>query len=95
MGGIKNLTKKMDLVKLTIKQAHNGLMAKEFSAKELTEAFLARIKKEDGEIHAFLETTADLAREAAVKIDARIKAGEEIGILEGVPCAIKDNMLVE
>jgi len=85
----------MDLVKLTIKQAHNGLMAKEFSAKELTEAFLARIKKEDGEIHAFLETTADLAREAAVKIDARIKAGEKIGILEGVPCAIKDNMLVE
>jgi len=49
----------MDLTKLTIKQSHDGLVAKEFSAKELTEAFLARIKKEDTKIHAYLEITAD------------------------------------
>ncbi|HCX28012.1 MAG TPA: Asp-tRNA(Asn)/Glu-tRNA(Gln) amidotransferase GatCAB subunit A [Candidatus Portnoybacteria bacterium] len=85
----------MDLTKLTIKQSHDGLVAKEFSAKELTEAFLARIKKEDTKIHAYLEITADLAQKAAAEADDKIKAGENIGLLEGVPCAIKDNLLVE
>ena len=35
----------MELTKLTITQAHQGLVKKEFSALELTKAFLNRIKK--------------------------------------------------
>ncbi len=87
--------KLMELEGLTIKQAHDGLVAKEFSAKELAKAFLSRIDKEDGAIHAYLLKTAALAQAAAAKADDKIKAGESIGLLEGVPCAIKDNMLVE
>ncbi len=85
----------MDLNRLTIKQTHQGLESKEFSARELTEAFLARVKKDDGKIHAYLEITSALAQEAAARVDAKIKAGEKIVPLEGVPYAIKDNMLVE
>lgn len=80
---------------MTIKQVHDGLVAKEFSAGELTETFLLRIKKTDAKIHAYLDVTEDLARQVAAKVDAKIKAGEKIGLLEGVPCAIKDNLLVE
>ena len=35
----------MNLINLTIKQAHDGLKKKEFSSKELTLAYLEQIKK--------------------------------------------------
>jgi len=85
----------MDLISLTIKQIHEGLKSKDFSAEELVDAFVGRIEKEDKEIHAFLEVFADSAKEAAALIDNKIKAGEKIGYLEGVPTAIKDNILIK
>ena len=85
----------MDLTKLTIKEVHDGLVAKNFSATELADDFLARIEKNDKNIHAYLSVTSDLAKEKAGEVDAKIAAGEEIGPVEGVPCAIKDNILIE
>lgn len=85
----------MDLSNLTIAKAHNGLKNKDFSATELARAFLARVKKEDVKIHAYLSVTEDLALAQAMAVDAKISDGEEIGLLEGVPCAIKDNILIE
>ena len=85
----------MELHELTITQIHRGLTKKEFSARELTEAFLDRIEKFDKKISAFLTVTKDLAIGQAKKIDQRISRNEEIPILAGVPCAIKDNILVE
>lgn len=85
----------MDLANLTISQVHNGLKNKEFTAKELVKGFLAYIKKEDAKVHAYLSVTEKLALEEADKIDAKIATGLEIGPLEGVPCAIKDNILIE
>ena len=84
-----------DLTKLTIKEAHDGLIAKNFSAKELTDDFLARIEKNDKDIHAYLNVTGDLAQKKAGEVDAKIAAGEELGSIEGIPCAIKDNILIE
>ena len=37
----------VDLTKLTIKQAHDGLKNKEFTSVDLTKAYLEKIKKED------------------------------------------------
>jgi aspartyl-tRNA(Asn)/glutamyl-tRNA(Gln) amidotransferase subunit A len=42
-----------------------------------------------------LAITADLALEAAKKVDAKIAAGESIGLLEGIPVAVKDNICME
>jgi len=44
-------------------------------------------------IHAFLEANEENALEQAGEIDAKIAKGEEIGVLAGVPVAIKDNIL--
>ena len=85
----------MDLNGLTIAKTHEGLKTKQFSAIELTRDFLARVKNKDKEIHAYLSITEKLALEEAVRIDAKIADGLEIGVFEGVPCAIKDNILIE
>jgi len=85
----------MELHKLTIVQAHNGLRKKEFSAVELTEAFLNRINKLDKKIGAFLTLTSELAFSQAKRIDDLISQEKEVPVLAGIPAGIKDNILVD
>ncbi len=85
----------MNLAELTIRKIHEGLKKKEFSALELCEAHLNKIKKENKEIFAFLTITENSAKEQAKKVDEMISSGKEFPLLTGVPCAIKDNILVE
>ncbi|MBU2036694.1 Asp-tRNA(Asn)/Glu-tRNA(Gln) amidotransferase subunit GatA [Patescibacteria group bacterium] len=85
----------MDLANLTIIKARQLLKDKEVSATELAQAYLARIKKEDAKIHAYLSVTEKTALAQAQKIDDKIADGLEIGLLAGIPCAIKDNILIE
>ena len=84
----------MNISKLTIAEARRALDAKEYSALELTEAYLQNIAARDPEIHAYLEVWADPAREEAKAADERIARGESKP-LTGIPLAIKDNILVE
>ena len=101
----------MELTDLTITQAHEGLKKKEFSALELCQAYLDKIREKDKSIRAFLtvfdeatasslalrstRATEDLALQQAKKVDEMILTGREIPALAGIPCAIKDNILVE
>jgi len=85
----------MSLNKLTIKQAHLGLIKKEFSAVELTEAVFGQIKKEDKQIHAYLTLAEELALSQAKKTDRKIANREKVGPLAGIPVAVKDLILVE
>ena len=84
----------MDLSSLTISEARRALDAKEYSALDLTEAYLEQIAKKDGEIHAYLEVWADSAREEAKAADAMIAAGKSQP-LTGIPIAVKDNILID
>jgi len=85
----------MEILDLTIKKAHEGLIKKEFSAVELTYYFLDKIKKVDKNLSSFLTITEDLAISQARKIDDLISQKKEISILAGIPSALKDNILVE
>src|SRR3989339_510890 len=84
----------MDLANLTIKQSHEGLKKKEFSSVELTRSYLKNIKKLDKELNAFLNVTEDLAIGQAEEADKKNASGT-IGDLTGIPCAVKDAILVE
>ena len=84
----------MELNKLTITQAHDGLVKKDFSALELTKAFLDRIKENNKDINAFLTLNEDSALSRAKIIDDLISQGREIPILAGIPIGIKDNILI-
>jgi aspartyl-tRNA(Asn)/glutamyl-tRNA(Gln) amidotransferase subunit A len=79
---------------MTIVEASKGLRNKEFTSLELTKAFLERIKEKDVEIKAYITVTEDLAIEQAKIADDMI-AKREGDILTGIPCAIKDNMMVK
>jgi aspartyl-tRNA(Asn)/glutamyl-tRNA(Gln) amidotransferase subunit A len=80
----------MEFAFLGIEELHNKLVSKEVSSVELTEYFLARIEEFNGELHAYLTISKEEALAEARVVDAKIAAGEEIGMLEGIPYAIKD-----
>ncbi|MCX6760297.1 MAG: amidase, partial [Candidatus Nealsonbacteria bacterium] len=80
---------------LTIKKIHEGLQKKEFSSVEITKKYLVQIEGKDQFIGAFLNVTKDLALVAAKNTDEMISKGEKISLLAGVPCAIKDVILVK
>ena len=52
-----------------------------------------RAAQDNDELHALLETFDDEALRRADKIDAKIKRGEQVGRLAGVPYVAKDNFL--
>jgi aspartyl-tRNA(Asn)/glutamyl-tRNA(Gln) amidotransferase subunit A len=76
------------LTSLTIAKAREGLRRKEFSALELTEAYISAIEK-SRILNAYIVETPDKAREMAKASDARLAKGEA-GALEGIPLGIKD-----
>jgi len=78
-----------DLTQLTIAEARAKLQAKEITATELTEAYLAAIDAYNETFNAYVAVTHDQAREMAKASDERLAAGKG-GALEGIPLGIKD-----
>ncbi len=76
----------------SIRELHQQLVSKEKSAVEITTQTLEKIETLEPKVKAFLSVTGDLALEKAKQVDAKIAAGEEIGLIEGIAIAIKDNM---
>ncbi|MCB1381082.1 MAG: aspartyl/glutamyl-tRNA amidotransferase subunit A, partial [Alphaproteobacteria bacterium] len=81
------------LTALTIAAAREGLKRKEFSALELTEAYLAAMERARA-LNAYVVETADKARSMAQASDTRLAIGEA-GALEGIPLGIKDLFATE
>lgn len=79
----------MELTRLDIAETKAELAKKTFSAEELTEAYLERIKEQDPVVHAFVEAYADEARAAAKESDQKRTDLP----LAGIPIAVKDNLL--
>ena len=79
----------------SIKELHQQLIGKERSAVEITQAALDRIEAVEPKVKAFLTVTAESALAVARQVDDKIAAGEEIGMLEGIPVGIKDNMCTQ
>lgn len=71
------------------------LRAGRVSSLELTRAFLDRIEQRDEQVGAFLSVDADGALAAAAEIDRRRAAGGPLGLLAGLPVAVKDVLCAE
>ena len=93
---------------MTIRELRQKLIKKELSVSEVVQNYLKKIEKEDKKIHSFLTLAPELAleqaRKAQEKINRETKSNSfksqdnftgKIPLLCGVPCAIKDNILVE
>jgi amidase len=76
----------------TAAEAQRLLADGALSALELTEYYLDRIDRLNPRLNAVLAVDAEGARSAAAASDARRRAGESAGPLDGVPILIKDNI---
>ena len=76
------------LTALTLAEARAGLRAKEFSARELAEAYIAAME-EARPLNAFITETPERALEMAAASDERLAKGEARP-LDGIPIAVKD-----
>jgi len=96
---------------LTAFETAQKVKAGELSAMEVLESALERIAAVDGQpgtldygdltdedrakVHAFITLTAEKAIQQAEAVDAKVRAGEEVGPLAGVPLSVKDIFTVK
>ncbi len=73
----------MDKPNYTIRSLREGILRGEFSSQEITKYYLEKISKRNKELNAYLRVL-----DAPEEVDISMSLG-------GVPCAIKDNILIE
>ena len=89
----QDIQMKIDLKNLSIADAHESLRRGDYTAVELTEAYLKEISGKNKEVNAYLEVFTD-AVDQAREADAMFKSGKA-SLMTGIPCAIKDNILIK
>ncbi|MBR1396364.1 MAG: Asp-tRNA(Asn)/Glu-tRNA(Gln) amidotransferase subunit GatA [Selenomonadaceae bacterium] len=82
----------MNLNEKTAHELHEMLINKKISAVELATDVLNHIDETEKNIEAYITITRDEALKAAKSVDEKIARGDKIGVLTGIPCAIKDNI---
>jgi len=83
----------IDLKTLTIKKAHEHLVKGDFSATELSEAYLKNIEAQNKNINAYLEVFDDVITQA--KESQKTIENKKDDMLTGIPLAMKDNILIK
>ena len=74
----------------TIAAIAPGVRGGKLRAREVAEAYLERITREDAALGCYIRVDAEGARRSADAVDAAVKAGRDPGPLAGVPLGIKD-----
>lgn len=77
------------------KSAHairEGFLKGELTASQITEYFLSRVQLFDPQIQSFLNVLSERMMEQAVNLDIKKAKGKPVGLLAGIPIAIKDNI---
>ncbi len=82
----------MNESKITITRLNKMLSNKEISCKELTQKYIDAIEKDNDSLNAYVTSTPEIAFETAKIVDEKIASGEKIGLLEGIPMTLKDNI---
>ena len=83
------------MIEQSASELRRRIAGKDLSPLELLDAYIAQIERTNPKINAFTVTCFDEARAAAKAVEARIMAGEEVGLLAGLPLAIKDMSLTK
>ena len=80
----------MSLNEFTAGQLRDGLAARRFSSREITQSCLAQIAQHDRTVGAFLQVASERALQDADAADQRRAAGQPLSPLDGIPIALKD-----
>ena len=79
-----------DLVKLSAVELRRRIGTKEISPVELMGASIAQIEAINPAVNAICATDFDRAREQAKRDEQAVMDGQELGIVHGLPCGVKD-----
>ena len=82
-------------MKMKLKEMVSKIKSGELTSEAVVQSYIDEISKTESSVNAFLTLTCDEALAKAKEIDAKIKAGETLGALAGIPIAIKDNICTE
>ena len=85
----------MELYKLTAIEIRNLIAQKKATAQEAVTDLFQHIEKTEPKIKAYLTLTKDSAMHQAKMVDEKIKRGDKLGLLAGIPIAIKDNICMD
>jgi aspartyl-tRNA(Asn)/glutamyl-tRNA(Gln) amidotransferase subunit A len=75
---------------LSLSDLASRIARKRIACTEAIETLLARINRHDGELNSYVTVMACSAQDAAAKADRAINDGRPLGLLHGVPIAVKD-----
>ena len=81
--------------KLTIHELRDKIQNKEVTIKEVLDSVFSRIDDIENKVEAFVTLNKEFAYKRAEELQAKLEAGESIGVLGGIPVAIKDNMCMK
>ncbi len=81
----------MDFSKLSLIEIRDGIASGKFTSEEVVKFFIAQCEAKKS-LNAVVEIFYD-AVDKAKEVDKKIKNHEKVGVLAGVPIAIKDNIL--
>lgn len=84
----------MDILNATAWQIKELYEKREIKVSEVISLLLERINSEDKEIHSYLHLN-EKALEEAERVDEKIVKGEKLGLLEGIPIGVKDNICIK
>ena len=79
-----------DLIRKDASELAGLVSSGKVSAVEVAQAHLDRIAAVDGDVHAFLHVDTKGALASAAAVDAKVKAGDKLSVLAGVPLGLKD-----
>lgn len=82
------------LLDMTLAEAARLVRARKVSPVELVQASLARIAAHDGVLKSFITVFEEQAMQVAKAAELLSGAGHELGPLQGIPVALKDNVAV-
>jgi Asp-tRNA(Asn)/Glu-tRNA(Gln) amidotransferase A subunit family amidase len=79
-----------DIAYAAVWQLAHWIRTRQLTSARLTEIYLSRLQKYDGELRCVITLTAELGRMQARRADAEIAAGHYRGPLHGIPWGAKD-----
>lgn len=82
----------MEMYQLTVSEIAKKIKEKEVTIKEVLDSVFQRIEQVESKIDGYVTITKEDAYKEAEKLQEKLDNGEDIGILGGVPIAIKDNI---
>jgi len=85
----------MELYDLTVHEIREKIKSKEVTIREVLDSVYSRIDSVENKIKAYITLTKEYAYVRADMLQNKLDSGEDIGILGGVPIAIKDNICIK